>query len=268
MKKQAIFLGISLWGSSLLSFACPTPQEAVKLLQKTVTNPKVHIQFKVLKVKPVPQSDLCELVVKVNIPNVGPASTFPQIAYVTNNSKYFIYGTLLNLQNGENITSLESMKYRRIGKNRMQMLKKYTAFSYYKGKSYFNSIPKAEKYIYFITDPKCPFCHESEPMLQKWADKNDVEIRVVYDPLPIHPNSYQTAVGLYCHKKGWKSLEKAYNTPTYLSQCKEGETFIKESTKLAPKVGATGTPTFINQYGEVFIGMPPNTKYMDLWLKK
>ncbi len=203
---------------------------------------------------------LCEVVMKIN---GGP----PNVIYTDPKGNYFIAGQLLNAITKQNLTQEKMQQFLKVSKSQINSLNNYVAFSYYKGKSYFGTTPPpADKYIYLITDPKCPFCHEAEPLIQKWADKNGVEVRVILFPLPIHPGAYQTAIGLWCAKKGWNSLHNAYNTKAPLSQCPQGQQFINQSMQEAQKLGVEGTPTIIGMDGKMHPGAPSSEVQLNEWL--
>jgi len=210
--------------------------------------------------KPLKQiKGLCEAVIKIND---GP----PNVIYTDPKGNYFIAGQLLNAITKQNLTEETMNQFLKVNKNQQSSLTQYVVFSYYKGKSYFGTNPPAaDKYIYLITDPKCPFCHNAEPIIQKWADKNNVEVRVILFPLPIHPGAFQSAVGLYCNQKGWNSLHDAYNAKAPMSQCPQGETFIKNSMQEAMKLGVEGTPTIICMNGKMHPGAPSSEDQLTKW---
>ena len=234
--------------------SCPTPTQVVNDMKQLTPIP---IQVK--KVSPSVITGLCQVEAKVN--------GMPNVFYISKNGKYFVPGNIIDLATKQNLTQETQMKMMAMNKADMKILKQDTAFTYYKGKSYYKNAPKTNKYIYMITDPKCPFCHHAEPIVQKWADKNKVAVRVVMDPLPIHPGSKQSAIGLYCAKKGWNSFHDAYNAKKPLAQCKKGEEYIAKSTKDMVKLGIMGTPTFVCPSGQVHVGMPMNEEQMDSWCK-
>ncbi len=246
--------------SKLESTKCPS--------QNTITTNIEHFtppgaKVNVVAEKPLKQiKGLCEVVVKIN-------GGLPTVIYTDPKGNYFIAGQLLNAITKENLTEKTMNQFLKVSKNEESNLNQYVAFSYYNGKSYFGTNPPpADKYIYLITDPKCPFCHEAEPLIQKWADKNGVEVRVILFPLPIHPGAFQSAVGLWCNKKGWNSLHAAYNAKSPLPQCKDGEVFINKSMQEAVKLGVQGTPTIIGMDGKIHPGAPSSEKQLDEWLGK
>jgi len=264
--KPSLVLALAIFGiglnacSKLQTTKCPSNNTIITNVEH-FTPPGAKVQ--VVAEKPLKQiKGLCEVVIKIN---GGP----PNVIYTDPKGNYFIAGQLLNAITKQNLTEETASQFLKVSKNEESGLNQYVAFSYYKGKSYFGTNPPpAEKYIYLITDPKCPFCHEAEPLIQKWADKNGVEVRVILFPLPIHPGAFQSAVGLWCNKKGWNSLHDAYNAKAPLSQCKDGEAFIKNSMQEAMKLGVQGTPTIIGMDGKMHPGAPSSEKQLDQWLGK
>ena len=233
---------------------CPTPTQ-VEIDMKQLT----PIPIQVKNVSPSPIAGLCQVEAKVN--------GMPNVFYISKDGKYFVPGSIIDLATKKNLTQEAQMKMMALNKEKMKILDQDVAFTYYKGKSYYNNVPQTSKYIYMISDPKCPFCHQAEPIVKKCADKNGVAVKVVMDPLPIHPGSKQTAIGLYCAKKGWNSFYNAYNAKKPLAQCKEGEEYIGKSTQDMMKFGIMGTPTFVCPNGQVHVGMPANEEQLQSWCK-
>jgi len=234
--------------------SCPTPTQ-VEIDMRQLT----PIPIEVKNVSPSVIAGLCQVSAKVN--------GMPNVFYVSKDGKYFVPGNIIELATKKNLTQEAQMKMMAMNQNNMKTLEQDVAFTYYNGKSYYTNAPQTNKYIYMITDPKCPFCHHAEPIVQKWADKNGVAVKVVMDPLPIHPGSKQTAIGLYCAKKGWNSFYNAYNDKTPLPQCKEGEKYTDKSTQDMMKLGIMGTPTFVCPNGQVHVGMPANEEQLSSWCK-
>ena len=236
---------------------CPSDSTITDIVHR-FTPPNASV--KVLEDKPLKEiSGLCQVVVKIN-------NAPPTVVYMSSDGKYMIPGQLIDTTTKENLTQKTLQKFMVVSKSEMKNLDQYVAFSYYKGKSYFGTNPpQAKKYVYLVTDPRCPFCHEAEPIIQKWADKHSVEVRVIYFPLPIHPGSFQYAVGLWCNKKGWNSLHEAYKAKQYMSQCDAGKQFVQKSMIEAQKLGIGGTPTLIGPNGHIHTGAPQNTETLDKW---
>jgi thiol:disulfide interchange protein DsbC len=108
-------------------------------------------------------------------------------------------------------------------------------------------------YTYLFTDPDCPFCKRSEPIVEKWANEKGVEVRVILFPLPIHPQAFGKSVALVCDKKGWEEYKSGYNSK---NQCEDGKKKIESNLQLAEKYGISGTPTFIGMNGKIHVGVP------------
>lgn len=259
MKKLAVLLGLV---ATISSYACPTKEQIQAKLEELAQYHHLKTQFRVEKVKDIHNSPFCEVIIQNS---TFPNQLFPTVRYVTKDMKYLILGPVINLQTKQNLTRETMNKYDRVSEQYLQELQEYVAFSYYRGKSYFGKIPPAQRYIYLIVNPKCPFCYQRESLLQHWADKNDVEIRVIYNIFPSYPNSYQTAVGLYCNRKGWNSLLQAHNPYFSLPQCPEGQEFIQASTQITKGISL---PTIINQYGKMFNGIPLATNLLNQLIEK
>lgn len=128
------------------------------------------------------------------------------------------------------------------------------------------------KFVYFITDPQCPFCHEAEPMLYKWAKDNNVEIRVILYPIrlqngeELHPGSFNKSVAIVCSKDKdkWQELINAYDSPQIKNiACESGKKEIESNINLANRLGISGTPTFVGPKGNVISGTSKEEQTFD-----
>ncbi len=249
------------------SFVCPSKQQTLHAILGAAKNmpPSVQSTIKILDVKFDDKQglDMCEVTLEINGQK--------QAVFMTPDGHWIIVGGVINATTGENILAqinnkLQQQEMEKQAKSLAKMdLNKYVAYVYYNGKSYYNTnaVPQNAPYIYFITDPKCPFCHETEKPLMDWANKHHVAIRVIVLPLPIHPGSFRTSVGLYCNKKGLNSLHEAYNSSSFLSQCSAGKQYEKMIRKeVMPKI--QGTPTFIGMNGKVIPGAIMNEKEFNM----
>ena len=255
----------NMFGSK--SFVCPSKEKTLHDILGAAKNlpPNVQSTIKVLDVKFNDKQglDMCQVTIEINGQK--------QVVFMTPDGNWVIVGGVINTKTGQNILAqinkkLQQEQMAKQAKSLTKMdLNKYVAYIYYNGKSYYNTsdVPQNAPYIYFITDPKCPFCHETEKPLMDWANKNHVAVRVMVLPLPIHPGSFRTSVGLYCNKKGLNSLHKAYNSSSFLSQCPAGRQYENMVRKdILPKI--EGTPTFIGMNGQVIPGAILNEKEFNM----
>ena len=235
MKRALMILAI---GSALLyscktaqSRSCPGEGEVRNSLSKLINR-----DFKVEEVKPMGAVEgLCEVVVKVGLR--------PVVLYTDSKAKTFIVGNAFNVDTKENLTQKTASRHMTVSKDVLQKLEKHVNMTYGEG----------NKYVYYITDPDCPFCRRFSPILKDWAEKNKVQIKVILYPLPIHPEAKSKAVAMVCDRKGFDSLHKDVSTK---NQCEEGKKSIESNLEFLQKIGVSGTPTVIGMNGRYVVGLP------------
>jgi thiol:disulfide interchange protein DsbC len=213
--------------------ACPT-QEKIKTGVKELIPQEFKVES-VQTLKDIP--GLCEVVIKVGAQ--------PLVFYTDKEMKYVMAGNLISLADKKNITRERQQEFMKVSQDLLKELEKHKDFAFGKVGS--------QKYIYLWTDPDCPFCKRSEPIVEKWAIEKGVEVRVILFPLPIHPQAFGKSVALVCDKKGWEEYKSGYNSN---NQCEDGKKKIENNLKLAEKYGINGTPTFIGMNGKTHAGVP------------
>ncbi len=211
--------------------SCPSKQTVRDSLSKLINR-----DFTVEKVSPLKEiSGLCEVVVKVGLR--------PIVVYTDSKVKNIIVGNVFNVDTKENLTQKTANAHMVVSKDILQKLENLTNFTYGKG----------TKFVYYISDPDCPFCARLSPMLKDWADKNNVQIKVILYPLPIHPEAKKKSVAMVCDKKGYDYMHKKINTK---NQCEEGKKAIEENLRFLKSIGVSGTPTIIGMNGKYIVGVP------------
>jgi len=226
------FLSVGLV-SCQQSKVCPTEEKI-----KTGVKELIPQEFKVESVqalKDIP--GLCEVVIKVGAQ--------PLVFYTDKEMKYVMAGNLISLADKKNITRERQQEFMKVSQDLLKELEKHKDFAFGKVGS--------QKYIYLWTDPDCPFCKRSEPIVEKWANEKGVEVRVILFPLPIHPQALGKSVALVCDKKGWEEYKSGYNSN---NQCEDGKKKIENNLSLAERYGISGTPTFIGMNGKIYVGLP------------
>jgi thiol-disulfide isomerase/thioredoxin len=137
----------------------------------------------------------------------------------------------------------------RVSQKELKELDKYVAFQY-------GNNPNAPT-VYFITDPECPFCKRTEPIIEKLVKEGKLNVKVVLFPLPFHKNAFQKSVSIICDKKGWEGLVSGYISPKWNSEeCQAVRNQVKKGMQLLESLGVSGTPTFINEKGLMRSGLP------------
>ncbi|MFN3975794.1 MAG: DsbC family protein [Aquificaceae bacterium] len=227
-------LSVALLGAGACgqgSAKCPTKDQV-----KTQVKELIPQDFTVESVTQLQDiKGLCEVVVKVG--------TQPLVFYMDRQSKYILTGNLISLKDKKNITRERQQEFMKVSQDQLKELEKHVNIRFGEG----------NKYIYFITDPDCPFCKRSNPIVEEWAKKNNVEIRLILFPLPIHPEAFGKSVALVCDKKGFKEYAEGYISS---NQCEEGKKAIESNFELMEKLGISGTPTFIGMNGNMHVGVP------------
>ncbi|WP_448588164.1 DsbC family protein [Thermocrinis sp.] len=236
--KKILFAGLLFGVSTALiscqqSKACPT-EDKIKAGVKDLIPQEFKVES-VQELKDIP--GLCEVVIKAGVQ--------PLVFYTDKQMKYVMAGNLISLADKKNITRERQQEFMRVSQEQLKELEKHTDFSFGEKSS--------GKFVYMFTDPDCPFCKRSEPIVEKWAKEKGVEVRVVLFPLPIHPDAFPKSVSLICDKKGWEEYKSGYRSQ---NQCEDGKRKLEGNLALAEKFGIGGTPTFIGSNGRIHSGLP------------
>uniref|UniRef100_A0A7C5X4A6 DsbC family protein n=1 Tax=Thermocrinis ruber TaxID=75906 RepID=A0A7C5X4A6_9AQUI len=228
----ALFSGVLLVGCRP-SGECPARDSLRASLQGFIPG-----RFEVESVQPLKElPSICEVVLKVGAQSI--------IFYTNKDGRYVLAGNLIDLVRKQNLTQTRQQELMKISQDLLKELQSHTDFVFGKVGS--------QKYIYLFTDPDCPFCKRSEPIVEKWANEKGVEVRAILFPLPIHPQAFGKSVALICDKKGWEEYKNGY---TSNNQCEDGKKKVESNLQLAEKYGIRGTPTFIGMNGKIHIGVP------------
>lgn len=244
MKKILVaILGVSLVLPAVATASCPSKEEVKKKLEEIFRG-----SWEIAAIKEVEDLDLCAVVVRSGIRSV--------VVYVDEDLKYLFAGNLFDLKAKKNLTAELAEKYAKVSPDVLKKLEKLTDYTYNKGH---------DKYIYFISDPDCPFCRRTAPILEKWAKKNGVEVRIIFFPLPMHPNAKSKAIDIICSKD--KKYEEIHSDFEPKNLCEEGKKKVEENIKYLSKIGVSGTPTLIGMNGKVIPGLPRSEEELNKLIK-
>jgi len=224
--------------------SCPEPSKFEEKLKEIARK-----ALKVLNVSKVKGLNLCQVVVKRGLE--------PLVLYMDKDMKYLIMGNVIDLKEGKSLTAEAARKYAKVSPEVLKDLEKLTDLKFGKG----------DKYIYFISDPYCPFCRRTAPVLKQWAEKNNVQIRIIFFPLPFHKGADKKAASLICKKN--VSYEEVHNgkKPDEKEVCKEGLEKVEKNINYLSKLGVSGTPTLIGMNGKVLVGLPRSEKQLNELVK-
>ncbi|MCS6957205.1 MAG: DsbC family protein [Aquificaceae bacterium] len=213
------------------SAKCPTKEQV-----KTSVKDLIPQDFTVESVSQLQNiKGLCEVVVKVGAQ--------PLVFYMDSQGQYLLAGNLISLKDKKNVTRDRQQEFMKVSAEQLKELEKHVNIR----------LGEGSKYVYFITDPDCPFCKRSNPIVEEWSKKKGVQVRLILYPLPIHPEAFGKSVAMVCDKKGFKEYTEGY---TSNNQCENGKKAIQSNLELMNKLGISGTPTFIGMNGRMHSGLP------------
>jgi len=237
---------------SMVSYAqgvCPSKEN----VEKTLNMFNLPSSIRIVGISPSKSlKNFCEVVFKVSPLNA-------QYFFISSDGNYIIQGQVIDVKN-KRLVAPDLSKYEKLSKDTLDNLEKHVDFVYNKN---------AKNFIYFITDPQCPFCHEAEGPLKEWAKKNNVAIKVILYPVQtpngsLHPGSIKKSAELLCDNNStFDMLEFMYSAPVPKHPCKEGLKKIKQNIKLLQTLGVEGTPTFVGPTGKIETGIANSADAMN-----
>ncbi len=217
---------------------CPSKKDMKMRLSKLIDR-----DFQIASAKPMEgMKEFCEVVIKVGLR--------PIVIYTNREGKNIIVGNAFNLETKENLTQKVMDKHMTVSKDILNRLEEHVNMKEGKG----------DKYIYYISDPDCPFCKRLSPMLKEWAKQKKVQIRVILYPLPIHPQAKPKSIAMICDGKGYDSIHKDVSTK---NQCEKGKKAIDRNLQFLQELGVSGTPTVIGMNGKYIVGLPRSPEDLD-----
>ena len=249
MLKRLLF-GLGAFSIMISSvYACPSKNEVESILKEF----KLPSSMKIVDISPSKRlKNFCEVVFKVSPLNA-------QYFFISKDGSYIIQGQVIDVKH-KSLVSPDLSKYEKLSSEEMKKLEKHVDFVY--------NEKGAKNYVYFITDPQCPFCHEAEEPLKEWAKKNHVAIKIILYPVQtpegsLHPGSIRKSAELLCNNNAsYSMLEFMYSAPVPKNPCKEGIKKVKKNIEFLQSLGVSGTPTFIGPTGKVETGIANSKEAM------
>jgi thiol:disulfide interchange protein DsbC len=229
---MAILFGAGLaliFSSNPAAAQCPSAAQVGEGFQKLIRH-----EVTVLKVQPSQIAGLCEVQFKIS----GPI----EIAYVDPTGNYFVTGHILDAQTQVDLTKEAAANLNRLTAEDFKTLDSLVAFT----------AGKSSKFIYYVTDPKCPFCKKGEEILNKMIDDGKLSVKFILYPLPMHKGADEESIAIICDKKGLKELETGYSSA---NQCAEGKKKVKDAIAFMNEKHFTGTPIYIFPNGLYHLGV-------------
>lgn len=176
------------------------------------------------------------------------------IAYVEKDGRYFLFGTLYDMQAQKDLTAQGKTK---IQQNQFASLPFQNAITIKKGNG-----GKGKREFALFTDPDCPFCQRLEETL---AGMSDYTVHVfLYPILSLHPDAGEISEKIWCSK----NQEKAWNDYMLLGKIPASQKCtspIQDNIQLATRLDVRGTPTLLHIDGRKTSGAMPRMN-LERWL--
>ncbi|MGC9386280.1 MAG: DsbC family protein [Hydrogenovibrio sp.] len=182
---------------------------------------------------------------KSQIPGVYQIHLGSKIVYMTEDAKYLVSGSIIDLDTRENLTETAMNAQR---KNALKDLDAKSMIVYpAKG--------TRKHAVTVFTDIDCPYCrklHQEIPALNEAG----IEVRyMAYPRAGVGSPSYQKAVSVWCSDDPVSAMDQAMlNKPVAAKTC---ENPVTEQMQQAELFGVNGTPNIIFDSGQMVPGYAP-----------
>ena len=201
--------------------------------------------------------------------------------------KYIMVGELVEVESKKNITKLTLAKIKaKSHRNKEKQLLKFVSKSKLESlskvlngkldlisvvkvdnipKTLTFGVEKADKQIFVISDPLCPFCSKLHHNIKSLISNGyNLKVNVIFYPLPIHPYAKEVSAAILCYQKP-SMLDFIFQARNNLSAvkklasiaCNKGFDLLKTHVRFAKKVNVNGTPNIlIPLKNNMFIKIP------------
>ena len=179
-----------------------------------------------------------ETIKQTPVPGVFEVVAGKNVMYVDATGRYFFFGHLFDMSNQQDLTTDAVRLSNRVAFSDLPLA---DAIKVVRG--------AGSRSLAIFSDPDCSYCRKLESELAKLADVTLYTFPFVL----LNPDSAPRAVSVWCspdRAKSWQHLLAGGTTPA-ASECPNP---IQRNIALAGRLGVTGTPTLINQYGRVLPG--------------
>lgn len=163
-----------------------------------------------------------------------------QILYTDPKGFVAILGPAVDLEAGRNLTRDALSELNRVSAEEMPALEKLVSFT----------LGSAERHVYVVADPTCPYCRKANSILKKMAEAGDLSSRYIL--FPLSDANKPKCVALVCDHKGLAEFEAGYTSD---NQCEEGTRRIDEARTLLRRHGVASTPSYIFADGRTWSGV-------------
>lgn len=178
---------------------------------------------------------------KSPIPGVYQVVMGKNIAYVSEDGRYFLFGSLYDMQTQTDLTANVKAMASRVDVSTIDLTK---AIKTVKG--------KGTRSLIVFTDPDCPYCKT----LAKTIDgMQDITVyNVLYPIAGLHPEAVKKSEFVFCSPENGKVLDDWFVRGIPIKASKPCANPIENNIALAQKLGINGTPTLVSLDGRVMPG--------------
>lgn len=173
----------------------------------------------------------------------------PNVAYVTDEGRHFVFGHLYDMQTQ---TDLTAAKKEQVNLQIEAARPKLSFANLPLGDAIKTVRGNGQRKLAVFSDPHCPYCRDLEREL---AQIDNVTVYTFLFPIAsIHPQAASVAESIWCAKDravAWESFMKS-GTPPAPSKC--GASPVERNVELANKAGIGGTPYIIFANGDKAAG--------------
>lgn len=178
------------------------------------------------------------------MPGLYEVTVGPKLFYVSEDGRYLIQGSLVDVKAREDLTE------KRVSELRLGALEKEGTENMIIFK------PKAPKHVaYVFTDIDCGYCRRLHSEIDQYL-KAGIEIRYLFFPRAGQgSDSYYKAVSVWCAKDRNKAFTKAKKGEN--PERKDCDNPVDEHMALGNAFGASGTPMIVTDRGDILPGYVP-----------
>ena len=181
---------------------------------------------------------------KTAVPGLYEVIMPPRIFYASADAQYLFTGDMIQVNSGENVTSVQRDKVRA---DAIDMLGEDSMIVF---------APKKVKHtITVFTDIDCGYCRKLHGEMAKYNEKG-IKVRYVAFPRAgIGSPSFNKAVAVWCAKDRNKAMDKAKSGDTVPE--KSCDNPVAEHYKMGEMIGVRGTPAIVLETGQMVPGYVP-----------
>ncbi|MBN1614907.1 MAG: DsbC family protein [Deltaproteobacteria bacterium] len=201
----------------------------------------------IISIEQSPVDGLCEVAIALG--NRGN----PQVFYLDRQSKYIVFGQMIDIAKGANRTAEKAKTIRDSYRIDTSNIPLEDALILGDG--------KVSRRVIVFTDPDCPYCRALHKTLKQiTAKRKDIAFYIKLFPISYHKEAYGKSKSILC-SKSLKMLDDAFDKKEIPKASCETDA-VDKTVALAQSLGIRGTPTMILPDGRVVPGALPEEEIL------